>query len=425
MTEPAGSVLKAAPTPLRTIPLAAWWVLALMTIDYALGIIDRNAVSVLKTTLKGVFDIGDAQYSLLVTAFMIPYAIFYLVCGRIVDRWGSRWPLTIFVLIWSGATIGAGLADTFGVLVFWRVVLGAAEAGLLPATIYALVVWFPRDRLATVYAIKNPVQTLGAILAPPVIAGLAIHYGWRAGFIVPGAIGIVFALLWAMADRNPPTYADAPAAPEQTSKPGLLNMARNPLIWGVLLARVVSDPVWFFFQYWQAGYLQEQMGLSLADVGRLLWIPPLLSVILTFVTAFVSDRLIAGGWTAPRSRIRIMQGVTVLAPLILVIPFTRSVPLVILILATTYFLAFTWLALSNILMADLFPKNQVGTAIGVISCVGTVGAAIFNAGVGSVIEAVGYLPVFIALALVHPVALVIMQAFYGKRYLRGTETKVV
>jgi len=279
------------------------------------------------------------------------------------------------------------------------------------------VVWFPRDRLATVYAIKNPVQTLGAILAPPLIAGLAIHYGWRAGFIVPGVIGIVFALLWALADRNPPTYPDSPAVPDETSKPGLWNMARNPLIWGVLLARVISDPVWFFFQYWQAGYLQEQMGLSLGDVGRLLWIPPLLSVILTFVTAFVSDRLIARGWTAPRSRIRIMQAVTILSPLILVIPFTTSVPVVILILATTYFMAFTWLAMSNILMADLFPKNQVGTAIGVISCVGTIGAAIFNAGVGTVIEAVGYLPVFVTLALVHPIAVVVMQAFYRRRFL--------
>lgn len=408
----------AGATPMRAIPLAAWWVLALMTIDYALGIIDRNAVSVLKTTLKEVFQIGDAQYSLLVTAFMIPYAVFYLICGRIVDRWGSRWPLTIFVLIWSGATIMAGLADNFGMMVFWRAVLGAAEAGLLPATIYALVVWFPRDRLATVYAIKNPVQTLGAILAPPVIAGLAIHYGWRAGFIVPGAIGIVFGILWWLADRNPPTYAKGPAAPEETRKPGLLSMARNPLIWGVLVVRIVSDPVWFFFQYWQAGYLQEQMGLSLADVGRLLWIPPLLSVTLTFVTAYISDRLIARGWTPPRSRMRIMQATALLGPLILIIPFTDNLAVVMVILATTYFMAFTWLAMSNILMADMFPKNQVGTAVGVISFVGTTGAAIFNAGVGSVIEAVGYLPVFVTLALLHPIAVLVLQLFYGKRYLK-------
>lgn len=411
----------AGQTPIRAIPLTAWWVLALMTIDYALGMIDRNAVSVLKTTLKSEFGIGDADYSLLVTAFMVPYAIFYILCGRIVDRYGSRGPLTIFVLIWSGATVAAGFAGSFAELVFWRAVLGAAEAGLLPATIYALVNWFPRDRLATVYAIKNPLQTMGAVLSPPLIAGLALAYGWRAGFIVPGIIGLVFAVLWWFADRNPPTYAGASEtnAPEPQLKAGLIALLRNPLLWGVLLARVVSDPVWFFFQYWQAGYLQEQMGLTLADIGRLLWIPPLLSVLLTFVTAAVSDRLIARGWAPARSRIRIMQAVTVFAPLIAVIPFIDNVALVIVIFATTYFMAFTWLAMSNILMADLFPKNQVGSAIGLISCVGTIGAAVFNGVVGSVIERVGYMPVFIALALVHPIALVIMQKFYGERFLRS------
>ena len=384
-----------------------------------MGVIDRNAVSVLKTTLKQTFDIGDSQYSLLVTAFMVPYAIFYLLTGRIVDRFGTRWPLTIFVLIWSGATLGAGLSNSLNEMIFWRAVLGAAEAGLLPATIYALVVWFPRDRLATVYAIKNPVQAMGAILSPPLIAGLAIHFGWRAGFIVPGVIGFAFAVLWFFADRNPPVYDSAPAAPEATNKPGLLNIMRNPMIWGVLLARVVSDPVWFFFQYWQAGYVQEELGWSLADVGRYLWIPPMLNVLMTFGSAAVSDRLIGRGWLPARSRIRVMQATAILGPLILIIPFVDNKAIVLALLSTTYFMAFTWLAMSNILMADMFPRNQVGTAVGVISCIGTVGAAAFNAAAGPAIEAFGYLPVFACLAVLHPIAVLVMQAFYGKRYLAG------
>lgn len=408
----------AGATALRTIPLGAWWVLALMTVDYALGMIDRNAVSVLKTTLKGEFGVGDAEYSLLVTAFMVPYAIFYIICGRIVDRWGSRGPLTVFVVIWSLATLGAGLSRSFYELVAWRAVLGAAEAGLLPATIFALVNWFPRDRLATVYAIKNPLQTMGAIISPPLIAGLAIAYGWRASFVVPGVTGLLFALLWWFADRNPPQYRSSGAEPANTQrKVSFVALLKNPMLWGVLLARVISDPVWFFFQYWQAGYLQERMNLSLADVGKLLWIPPLLSVMLTFVVAAISDRLIARGWTPARSRIRIMQATTILAPLIFVIPFVNNVWIVIGLFATTYFMAFTWLAMSNILMADLFPKNQVGSAVGIISFFGTIGAAAFNAGVGAFIEAFGYVPVFATLALLHPTALVIMQYFYGKRLL--------
>src|SRR5207237_1867839 len=102
--------------------------------DSILGMIDRNAVSVLKTTLKGVFRIDDTHYALLVTAFMIPFALFYVITGRWADRYGSRITLTAFVLVWSAASIACGLAQSFDQMVVGRVVLGAAEAGLLPAS---------------------------------------------------------------------------------------------------------------------------------------------------------------------------------------------------------------------------------------------------------------------------------------------------
>ena len=143
------------------IPLMSWWILTLMTLDYALGMIDRNTVSILKTQLKAVFDVGDAEYGLLVTAFMVPYALCYVLCGMLVDRIGTRWGLTLFVSVWSGATVMAGLSSSFEELVFWRVVLGAAEAGLLPTTIVALVNWFPRDKLATAYAVRRPSSRSG------------------------------------------------------------------------------------------------------------------------------------------------------------------------------------------------------------------------------------------------------------------------
>ena len=177
------------------IPGKAWFILLLMTLDYVLATIDRNNVSILKTTLKAHFTLTDADYSLLVSAFLVPYALFYVICGRLVDRYGSRRTFTAFVIIWSLATILSGLARNFPELLAMRLVLGAAEAGLLPATIHALVRWFPRDKLATVYAIKNPLQALGPILSPPLIAYLALGLGWRWAFIIPGVIGLVGGLL--------------------------------------------------------------------------------------------------------------------------------------------------------------------------------------------------------------------------------------
>lgn len=406
-----------ATTPIGNIPTISWLVLALMTVDYVLGMIDRNAVAVLKTIIKQAFAISDTQYALLVTAFMVPYAIFYIICGRIVDRFGTRGPFTVFVAVWSIATIGCGIAGSFEELVMWRAVLGAAEAGLLPVTIVALVNWFPKDRIAFAYAVKTPFQSLGAILSPPVVAFLAIAYGWRAGFLVPGVIGLVFAALWFLVDRNPP-YAEVDAL--RPERPKLTTVLRGRALWGIMLVRLVTDPVWFFFQYWQAGYMQERLGASLADVGQLLWLPPLVTSIATFFTAGMTEKLARRGLDPAGARMRVMQATAVLAPLIATLPFVGGVPWFLFVVTASYLLGFTWLYLSNILMTDLFPKESVGTAVGLMSCVGTGGAALFNYAAGPVIDAYGYAPIFLTLAVLHPVGAVLLTLFYRDRLRNGT-----
>lgn len=398
-------------TPLSSIPRSAWFILALMTLDTVLGVIDRQAISVLKTTLKEVFTLTDGDYSLLVTAFLVPYAIFYVICGRLTDRLGSRVMLTACVAIWSLATIGSGLARSFGELALWRAVLGAAEAGLLPASFYALVRWFPKDRLGFANGVKAPFNALGPILTAPIIVGLTLAFGWRAAFIVPGVIGLAFAAAWWWADRSPPDYA----APDRTTSKARIGFAilKSPLLWGIVVARIVSDPLWFFQQYWQAGYLQEVLGLTLADVGRVLWIPPLISGVVMLGVGVLSDRLVRAGWSGPKSRIRIMQFAALGAPLVVLIPLTRDPSATVALLTFSYLLGASWLFLSNLLVADLFRGAAVGTAIGLMNAIGTLGAAIFNAFVGVLLDSLGgYLTIFLILATLHPIAAVILQVGY-------------
>lgn len=396
------------------IPGKAWFILLLMTLDYVLATIDRNNVSILKTTLKAHFALTDADYSLLVSAFLVPYALFYVICGRLVDRYGSRRTFTAFVIVWSLATILSGLARSFPELLTMRLVLGAAEAGLLPATIHALVRWFPRDKLATVYAIKNPLQALGPILSPPLIAYLALGLGWRWAFVIPGLIGLVGGVLWWICDRDPPDYGDTPVG-DEPDHPGLWTMLRTPALLGILSARLITDPVYFFFQNWQAGYLQEVLGFSLAKVGSLLWIPAFVNMAAVFVTALLSDRLVRRGMPAAESRLTMIVALSLLAPSIALLPVVTSDIGTIVLLTLAYIVGFGWLYLSNIMMADLFPRSQVATAIGLVNCVGTTGAAAFNALVGGFLEIRGYAPVFYFLALLYPAGAIILWLRYGRR----------
>lgn len=395
------------------IPLKAWLILALLTIESIIGIIDRQSIGVLKTTLKGEFGFGDVDYAFLVNAFLIPYAIFYIICGWLVDRFGSRRVLSICVVIWSGATLACGIAQSFDELVAYRIVLGAAEAGLLPASMYALVMWFPKTRIGTAGSIRNAFQALGPILCTPIVVAITLAYGWRYAFILPGVMGIVFGVLWFLADRNPPAYRDRVPPPKKQIS--IVRVLTSRIIWGVLIARIVSDPLWFFLQYWQAGYLQEKLGLSLAQVGVVLWIPPLISALLVFAGGLFSDRLIARfGWIQARSRIRILQGVACLSPLILVIPYIDDLVLAMVLLTVAYFIANIWLVFTNILATDLFRSTGGGmaTAVGAVNALGTAGAALSQPYIGMALEGVGYVPVFLALACLHPIAAIMLQLFY-------------
>jgi ACS family hexuronate transporter-like MFS transporter len=403
----------AAIAPADAVPFKAWVILALLTLESIIGIIDRQSISALKTTLMAEFHTDHTGYSLLVNAFLIPYALFYPICGALTDRFGTRRTLSAFVIVWSAATLACGIAGSLQEMIVYRAVIGAAEAGLLPASLMALVIWFPKARIGTAGALRSALQSAGPIICTPLVVWITLRSSWHYAFIVPGAIGLFFGISWFIADRNPPDYRDRAAAPKDRAR--ALDVLKSPALWGILLARVVSDPLWFFLSYWQAGYLQEKMGLSLKEIGTLLWIAPLAASLVMVGVGVYSDRLVRRGWSPVRSRMRIMQAAALLAPAIFLVPHSASLPLVIGLLSLAYFVAYLWLVLSNIMITDLFRDRGVGVAVGLVNACGTVGASVFTSYVGATLDSVGYLPVFLALACMHPAAALIMQAAYGAR----------
>lgn len=396
-----------------SVPFKAWLILALLTLESIIGIIDRQSISALKTTLKTEFMMDDQGYAMLVNAFLIPYALFYPICGMLVDRYGTRRTLSAFVVIWSAATLACGVARSLPEMIVYRAIIGAAEAGLLPASLMALVIWFPKARIATAGSFRSAFQSAGPIICTPLVVAITLAYSWHYAFILPGAIGIFFGVMWFIMDRNPPAYHDRADAP--APKPPVSAILRSKALWGVLAARVVSDPLWFFLSYWQAGYLQEKMGLGLKELGYVLWIPPLVGSIIMIFVGLYSDKLVRQGWSPERSRIRILQVAAVLGPVILLVPASASLPLVVALLTTSYFMAYLWLVMSNILITDLFRDKGVGVAVGLVNACGTVGAAIFTSYIGVTLDTLGYGPVFLALACLHPAAAVILQAAYRRR----------
>ncbi|MDR3439141.1 MFS transporter [Telmatospirillum sp.] len=391
--------------------------------------LDRQIISILKTTLMTDLGVTNQNYSILVMAFMIPYTFCYLFSGGIVDRFGSRYLLTVLLIAMSAATLISGLATSLNWLIAGRVLLGVAESGIVPALTLAVFHWFPAERRAFAFQTTNLIQSLGFISGPPFVAWVTLSAGWRWAFFIPAMAGIIVAVLWFIAaGRAPKVSSNDENAPQQeasavpvyqrykmvlTSKP----------IWVLMIARLITDPFWFFYQYWQTGFMQERLGLSLADVGKLMWFPPLASVFGVLGACYISDRLVARGCEPTRARLILIWSVTVLSVFTFMLPSVTNPIVAVAIMSGINFMCATWLSMATITMGGLAPSVAIATAIGIMSALGGVTSIIFNGFVGTIIDRFGYsVPIYVGGAF-HPAAALLL-AIYFLRYQQNNTSAV-
>lgn len=405
------------PSPLPVhrpdVPVRAWTLLGLVAIAAVLFMMDRQVLSLLKTTLRDEIGLTDVQYGWLITGFMVPYTVMYLFTGGWIDRWGTRVMSLVFIGTMSAATLLNGLARNFEEMFLCRVLLGAAEAGIIPASILFVYTWFPDDRRATAAGIKSPIALVGTMSMPLLVAFLAENYGWRVAFVIPGVVGLFVAAGWWWLDRNPPHYR----VPKKAAAPrvGAFALLRQRRIWPLFAARILSDPFWFFLLYWHAPFLREKLGVSLGDLGRWVWILPLGGSLANLGAGLFSDRLIARGLPLFKARVLPLLLTAGIAPLAWLIPQAGSIRVAVLLFAALYVMCYAWTLLTNLFVADIVGRENVATGVAVLSAMGGATSAAFNLTAGWLVTHAGYTPLFIAGSLLHPLAAVVLWRAYYRR----------
>lgn len=394
--------------PSQKIPVRAWGIVVLVSLALLLFILDRQVLSVLKTTLKGRMGWTDQDYSWLMTSFSVAYTLGALAAGRFIDRAGTRLTATLSIGVMSLAAILCGTAGSLSQMMAARVLLGFADAGVTVSAVVAVARWFPPERRATAISFKTPFGLMGFVIAPPLVALITQYYDWHYAFFIPGGFGLLVPAVWWWLDRNPPDYGVPQEAGRAVSWRELFS---HRALWGILLARVVAEPVYVFYTNWQPGYLQEGLGLTLADVGRYAWIPPS-RVRCSPCSAGWSDRLFKGGLSASRSRTAVMQALALLGVSLWLLPFSKNWALAIGVFACIHMIYAQWNNLGAALIADSLPRGFTGTAFGVLNfLIGVVGA-VMNLVIGALIHAFGYGVIFAVLGLLYPLSAAILWWFY-------------
>ncbi len=384
---------------------------AVIFIAIVFNYVDRQIVSILKPTLKEAFSLGDDGYAFIVNMFTVCYAAMYPLAGWLVDRFGAGKVMLYGVLAWSLACIGGGISRTVGQFGFFRGLLGMAEPTNFPAQLKVVSIWFPGKMRATANSLCVAGSSIGAIIAPPLVAWLALAFDWHTVFLVCGAVGLVIALLWALVYRNPPEHILAEATASGSSANTGFTWAHlwtTRSLWGILLIRFISDPVWYFCLFWLPGYLQEESGLTLAQVGMFGWIPFLVADLGGIGTSAWSDRLVRRGMHPLRARKVMLTTTAVFGPLCALTPYLPNAGSTLALFAIVAAVCISWLFTVSVVVAEAFPVKNVASVLGIAGGFGALGAVLFNYVVGQLIGTVGADKIFIAMAVLHPIAAIIL-----------------
>ena len=429
-----------------------WKICALLFFATTINYMDRQVLALLKPVLQNpVTGIGltEVNYGYIVTAFSLAYALGLLVVGGFIDRVGTKLGYAVAVAVWALAAASHSLvsfprfvAALDGILhslatalgVKWlvgvsgavagfaiaRFVLGLGESGNFPACIKTVAEWFPQKERALATGIFNSGANVGALIAPLAVPWIAIHLGWRWGFLFTALFSATWLVFWWKIYRRPqdqrkvsPTElnyinSDPPEPAIRIPWPRLFSKRQT---WAIFLGKVLTDPVWWFYLYWVPGFLTRRYGLPIGRIGLPLVVIYNMSAVGSIYGGWLPGKFLSLGWTVNRARKTAMLIYAVAVLPVVFIGRMHGVWSVVALLSLATAAHQAWSANMFTLASDMFPRRAVASVVGI----GTFGAALLMAFISTLVGYVlkwtngNYAPLFVACGTGYLIALLIIQ----------------
>jgi ACS family hexuronate transporter-like MFS transporter len=365
-----------------------WWIGGILFASTAINYIDRQTLSLLAPYLKKDYHWTNTDYANIVVAFRVAYSIGQTLCGRLMDRVGTKRGLTITVLWYSIVSMLTPLARGFYSFLGFRFLLGAGESGNWPGATKAVSEWFPKHERGLATALFDSGSSIGGAVAPFIVLWLYFRWGMGAAFVVPGLLGLVWLAAWRWIYYRPqehPRISDAERQmiladttdenAEGKTRPRWRDLLKLPQTWGTIIVRSFADPVFFFITDWFPIYLVAK-GISLKSGLIAVWVPFVATDLGNFFGGGMSGYLIKRGWPIGNARkaLVVLGGVGMM----LLIPTVLTVNLwtltVLFAVATFCYGAFTTIA--NVLPSDLFYNDSVASVSGLSGTGAAIGTII-------------------------------------------------
>jgi ACS family hexuronate transporter-like MFS transporter len=406
-----------------------WIILGLLFVATTILYIDRSALGILAPDLQKSIGWTEEQYGIINSVFMIAYAVCFLVMGSIIDKIGTRKGYLISIGIWSVATLGHALARSWIGFAIARFSLAVGQSGNFPSAIKAVAEWFPKKDRALAIGIFNGGANMGTILSPLIIPVLVLSFGnWRVAFLWTLPISLIWIFLWlryySKPENNPKVsreelqYINSDSESEENVE----NLKWKDILphkgtWAIAIAKFMADPIWWFYLFWGAKFLNEKFGVNLKEIGLPFFTIYLASWGLGIFLGWLSSKFIKMGYGINKGRKLGMLVCGLFAVPVIMVPHVANMWVAVGLIALAAGGHCGWSANVFSLMSDIFPKKATASVAGFGGFAGAVGGAIVAFGVGQILQNIGvdgYAIPFAVAGFGYLIALLLIQILVPK-----------
>ncbi len=401
-----------------------WVIVALIFLATTINYIDRQVIGILAPVLEKEIGWNEVEYGYIVFAFTGAYALGLLIIGRLIDRFGTKIGYAVSLTGWSLAAIAHAIARTVLGFAGARFALGLFEAGNFPAAIKTVAEWFPKKERAFATGIFNSGSNVGAVIAPLVVPWITLTWGWYEAFVITGAVGLLWLVLWFIFYERPEKHRRLSKAeldyiqsdpPDPEVKIPWISLLKYKQTWAFAIGKFLTDPIWWFYLYWVPKFLYNNYGITLDKIGPPLIVIYVMADVGSIGGGWLSSFFIKKGWTVTKGRKSAM-----------LICALSVVPIVLASQATNIWMAVALLSLATAahqgwsanlftIVSDVFPRKAVASVVGLGGMAGAVGGMLIAVAAGFILQITGsYMILFVIAGSAYLVAFFIINKLVPK-----------
>jgi len=363
---------------------------------------------VLSPVISQQLHLNHIQLSRVFGVFQFSYAAMWLIGGVLLDIIGTRLGLALAVIWWSGVSLLTGFANSLFSFGVFRFLLGIGEGCNWPGASKTVAEWFPAKERGVAVAIFDSGSSVGGAIATWTMVGVALRFGWRYAFVLSGILGFLWLAVWLSVyyplKSHPRVTAEERALIEAgrdtdttSTQQGIgrwLGLLKQSNVWGIVLGRSLTDPIWWFYITWLPQYLSDARGFSLKQIAAFAWLPFLAADIGNFTGGFASGFLIKRGMSVVRARkwVCVASSLPILAGIPAVTTHNAYWALALISFAVWGYAS--WSTMGLTFPSDLFPQDVVASVTGVSGFGAGIAGGLFTLLVGWLVDKFSYYPAF-------------------------------